>query len=203
MIHLTLALTSFVMTKSEARKEFLKKRQALTDAQRDVLNLQLYHRLFASGYIDLVHTLHIFLSMERTREPDTWQIIDRIRREMPNIRLVIPRVNDDGTMDHLYFEGLHQLKQSAMGILEPSQGVPASIHKIDMVLVPLVAVDVEGNRVGYGKGFYDRFLKDCRKDCKKIGISFFTPVEKFSDVQPHDVSMDVCFTPGGVFVFNT
>lgn len=191
------------MTKSEARREFLKKRQALTDAQRDVLNLHLYNRIFASGYLDLVRTLHIFLSMERTREPDTWQLIDRIRREMPYIRLVIPRVNEQGLMDNVYFEGLHQLKQSDMGILEPYQGIPATVNKIDMVLVPLVAVDVEGNRVGYGKGFYDKFLKDCRPDCKKIGISFFDPTEKFSDVEEHDVPLDVCFTPGGVFVFNT
>lgn len=189
------------MTKTEARKEFLKKRQALTDAQRDVLNLQLYNRFFASGFLDLVKTFHIFLSMERTREPDTWQLIDRIRREMPNIRLVIPRVNDEGFMDNIYFEGLHQLKQSGKGILEPSQGVPATIIKIDMVLVPLVAVDEEGNRVGYGKGFYDKFLKECRPDCKKIGISFFEPVGKFSDVQEHDVPLDACVTPGEVVIF--
>jgi 5-formyltetrahydrofolate cyclo-ligase len=193
----------FVMTKSEARKEFLKRRQALTDAQRDLLNLHLYNRFFASGYLDLVHTLHIFLSMERTREPDTWQLIDKIRREMPNIRLVIPRVNESGFMDHIYFEGLHQLKQSDKGILEPSQGIPASVHKIDMVLVPLVAVDVEGNRVGYGKGFYDKFLKTCRPDCKKVGISFFEPAEKFSDVQPHDVPLDACFTPEHMHTFQT
>ena len=191
------------MTKSEARREFLKKRQALTDAQRDLLNLHIYNRIFASGYLDLVHTLHIFLSMERTREPDTWQLIDRIRREMPNIRLVVPRLNDQGLLDNLYFEGLHQLKQSDRGILEPYQGVPAVVSKIDMVLVPLVAVDVEGNRVGYGKGFYDRFLKDCRPDCKKVGISFFAPTEKFSDVEDHDVPLNACFTPDEVFFFNT
>jgi len=191
------------MTKAEARKEYLRKRQALTDAQRDVLNLGIYHRFFASGYLDLVRTLHIFLSMERTREPDTWQLIDRIRREMPNIRLVLPRINEQGLLDHIYFEGLHQLKQSDMGILEPSQGVPATVTKIDMVITPLVAFDVEGNRVGYGKGFYDKFLKDCRPDCKKVGISFFPPAEKFSDVAAHDVALNACFTPDEVFVFNT
>lgn len=189
------------MTKTEARKEFLKRRRSLTDAQRDVLNLHLYNHLFASGYLDRVHTLHIFLSMERTREPDTWQIIDRIRREMPNIRLVVPRIGNEGNLDNIYFEGLHQLKQSDKGILEPAQGVPVSVSKIDMVLVPLVAVDVEGNRVGYGKGFYDKFLKMCRPDCKKVGLSFFEPAEKFSDVQPHDVPLDACVTPDNVFVF--
>lgn len=189
------------MTKSEARKVYLKKRQALTDGQRDIFNLNIYHRIFASGYLDLVHTLHVFLSMERTQEPDTWQLIDRIRREMPGIRLVLPRIKDNGLLDHIYFEGLHQLKENALGILEPQQGVPAPVNKIDMVIIPLVAVDVEGNRVGYGKGFYDRFLKECRPDCKKIGLSFFAPTEKFSDVESHDVPLDMCFTPDGVIVF--
>lgn len=189
------------MTKAEARKEFLKRRQALTDAQRDVLNLRLYNRFFASGYLDLIKTFHMFLSMERTREPDTWQFVDKIRREMPHIRLVIPRVNSDGSMDHIYFEGLHQLKQSDLGILEPTQGIPANVKNIDMVLVPLVAVDVEGNRVGYGKGFYDKFLTSCRPDCKKVGISFFEPAGKFSDIQPYDVPLDACFTPNELYKF--
>ncbi|HMJ69829.1 MAG TPA: 5-formyltetrahydrofolate cyclo-ligase [Cyclobacteriaceae bacterium] len=191
------------MTKAEARTLFLNKRKALSDAQRDVLNLNIYHRFFASGYLDLIHNLHIFLSMERTREPDTWQLIDRIRREMPNIRMIIPRVNEGGSLDHIYFEGLHQLKQSSLGILEPSEGVPANVNKIDMVIVPLVAVDVEGNRVGYGKGYYDKFLKECRPDCKKAGISFFGPSPKLSDVEDHDVPLDACFTPDGVLFFNT
>jgi 5-formyltetrahydrofolate cyclo-ligase len=194
---------SSVMTKAEARKAFLEKRKALPDAQRDVLNLKIYHRIFASGYLDLVRNLHIFLSIERTREPDTWQLIDRIRREMPNIRLIVPKINERGLLDNIYFEGLHQLKQNELGILEPAQGVPATVSKIDMVMVPLVAFDVEGNRVGYGKGFYDRFLKDCRPDCKKVGISFFGPVEKFPDVEDHDVPLDMCFTPDDVVIFNT
>jgi 5-formyltetrahydrofolate cyclo-ligase len=183
------------MTKSEARQFYLNKRQSLNDAERDILNLQIYHRFFASPYLDRVHIMHIFLSMERTQEPDTWQIIDKIRREMPNIRLVVPRINPQGTLDHLYFEGLHQLKQSKWGILEPAEGIPATISKIDFVLIPLAAFDVEGNRVGYGKGYYDRFLKECRPDCIKAGLSFFEPAEVFSDVEAHDVPLDLCFTP--------
>jgi 5-formyltetrahydrofolate cyclo-ligase len=189
------------MTKAEARILFLAKRKALSDAQRDVLNLNICHRFFASGYLGIIRNLHIFLSMERTREPDTWKLIDRIRREMPNIRLIIPRINEAGSLDHIYFEGLHQLKQSNLGILEPSDGVPANVNKIDMVIVPLVAVDMEGNRVGYGKGFYDRFLRECRPDCKKIGISYFEPLSKLTDVEEHDVPLDVCVTPDGVVVF--
>ncbi|HZY82604.1 MAG TPA: 5-formyltetrahydrofolate cyclo-ligase [Cyclobacteriaceae bacterium] len=186
------------MTKAEARVEYLRKRQALKDADRDELNRQIYERVFASGYLDSASTIHAFLSMERTREPDTWKIIEKI---LPRKKVVIPRINEQGLLDHFYYEGLHQLKQSSLGILEPQQGIPATVNKIDLVIVPLVIFDVEGNRVGYGKGFYDRFLKDCRSDCKKIGISFFRPVEKLDDVEEHDVPLDACFTPRQLFEF--
>jgi 5-formyltetrahydrofolate cyclo-ligase len=183
------------MTKAEARQFYLEQRKALSDAERDILNFRIYNRVFASGCLDLLHTVHIFLSMQRRNEPDTWNLIDKIRRELPNIRLVIPRINASGTLEHYYFEGLHQLKQSRFGILEPTQGIPANIIKIDFVFVPLAAYDIEGNRVGYGKGYYDRFLKECRPDCVKAGLSFFEPAEKFSDVEAHDVPLDICFTP--------
>jgi len=188
------------MTKAEARKKFLEKRKSLNDAERDILNLQIYNRFFASGYLDTVKTLHIFLSIERTREPDTWQILDRIRREFPHIRLVVPRINGD-RLEHFYFEGLHQLQQNNFGILEPAQGIPANPNKIDFVLVPLAAFDVKGNRVGYGKGYYDRFLKECRPDCLKAGLSFFEASDILSDVEEHDVPLDICFTPAEIYIF--
>ena len=108
------------MIKAEARRVFLDKRQKLNDAERDILNLSIYNRIFASGYLETIHTVHIFLSMERTREPDTWQILDKIRREMAGIRLVVPKISG-GQLENFYFEGLHQLKENTFGILEPSQ----------------------------------------------------------------------------------
>lgn len=189
------------MTKAQARKIYLAKRKALSQGERDMLNQHIYHNFFINPALSFVRTLHIFLSMERTLEPDTWGLIDRLRREMPFIRLVIPRIAENGELDHVYFEGLHQLKQSAFGIMEPVQGIPAEVTKIDFVLVPLLAVDRNGNRVGYGKGHYDRFLKECRADCTKAGISFFPPTEIFTDVEPHDVPLDLCFTPDGAIAF--
>ncbi|HEX8060928.1 MAG TPA: 5-formyltetrahydrofolate cyclo-ligase [Cyclobacteriaceae bacterium] len=191
------------MTKAEARQYYLEQRKALSDAERDILNFKIYNRIFASGYLELKKTVHIFLSMERTEEPDTWQLIDKIRRELPHVRLVIPRINDSGSLDHFYFEGLHQLKQNNFGILEPAQGIPATLTKLDFVFVPLAAFDVEGNRVGYGKGYYDRFLKECRPDCVKAGLSFFEPAETFSDVEAHDVPLNLCFTPTQVYTFGS
>ena len=62
--------------------------------------------------------------------------------------------------------------------------------EIDVVLVPLLCSDGQGYRVGYGKGFYDRFLVKCRPDCRKIGLSYFPPVDRIEDVTESDVKMD-------------
>jgi 5-formyltetrahydrofolate cyclo-ligase len=186
------------MTKAEARKFFLDKRNTLTAGMYQQLNLDLYNVFFASVDISFIRHLHIYLPIQKKKEPDTWQIIDRIRREFPHVRLVMPRVTDDGILEHLYFEGLHQLKENAWGIQEPQQGVPADPALIDMVIVPLLAVDTEGNRVGYGKGFYDRFLKECKPSCQKMGLSYFEPVDQIEDMQVFDVKLDSVLTPKGL-----
>lgn len=188
------------MTKEETRKIFLQKRQALSEAEFQQLNLQLYNQFFTQLDLSFIKCIHIFLPIENKREPDTWPIIDRIRREFPYVRISIPRVVE-GELENIYFEGLHQLKKNKWGILEPQQGVPTPSEKIDLVLVPLLAFDMFGNRVGYGKGFYDKFLEQCRTDCKKIGVSFFLPIEKIEDVNSFDIKLTGCLTPTEFFQF--
>ena len=64
-----------------------------------------------------------------------------------------------------------------------------------LVLVPGVCFDQTGHRVGYGKGFYDRFLKTCRPGCLKVGLSYFEPVDPIDDVHDGDVRLDFIVTP--------
>ena len=74
--------------------------------------------------------------------------------------------------------------------------------EIDLVLVPLLAFDQEGYRVGYGKGYYDKFLSQCREDVIKIGLSFFEPVDAISDINQFDMSLNYCVTPQQVYDFS-
>lgn len=189
------------MTKKQARDEAMASRKALSEGAYLSLNQQLYHQFFAHIDLSFTKVLHLFLSIEKKREPDTWMILDRIRREHPHVRLVVPRMKDDGMLEHFYYEGLHQLKTNAWGIAEPHQGVPAAVEKIDTVLVPLLAFDRQGNRVGYGKGFYDKFLATCRANTKKIGLSLFDPVEIIDEIDPWDVRLNQCVTPNGIVLF--
>jgi 5-formyltetrahydrofolate cyclo-ligase len=188
------------MNKAELRKVYLQKRLALTEDERANFNLAIYHQFFTWPPLNQIQQLHIYLPLDEKAEPDTWQIIDKLRREHAHIRLVIPKVIND-QLEHYYFEGMHQLQKSKWNIWEPKQGVPADVKKIDAVLVPLLAFDKTGHRVGYGKGFYDKFLIQCRPDCFKLGVSFFEPVDVIDEIEPTDVRLTGCVTPAGFIAF--
>jgi 5-formyltetrahydrofolate cyclo-ligase len=190
------------MNKKELRATYLSKRKALSEGEIAQYNLQLYQQLFIQVDLSFVKVLHTYLPLDKNKEPDTWAIIDRIRREFPHIRISIPKINaQTNEIESYYFEGLHQIANNAWGIPEPQQGVPTPVDKIDVVLVPLLVFDGLGNRVGYGKGFYDRFLSQCKHDCKKIGLSFFEPIKRIDDVNQFDVTLTGCVTPRGFYWF--
>lgn len=192
------------MTKQELRKIYLQKRKALSEAEYSQLNFQLYQNFFSNIDLSFIHTIHTFLPITVKREVDTWLIIDRIRREFPHIRLAIPKVNPQtGVFDSFYFEGLHQLAANEWGIQEPKQGIPTEPEKVDLVFIPLLAYDKKGYRVGYGKGFYDKFLATCRTDCKKVGLSLFNAEEKIDNANELDVRMDLCITPSTIINFKS
>jgi 5-formyltetrahydrofolate cyclo-ligase len=190
------------MTKANLRKEYLQKRVALSDEDYFRYNRQLYELFFSCVDLSLIHVLHTFLPMAKKKEPDTWLIVDRIRREFPHIRLSIPKINvKTNQLESYYFEGLHQLSENNWGIAEPKQGNPTPTEKIDMVLVPLLAFDQQGHRIGYGKGHYDRFLSTCRHDCQRVGISFFPPLRPISAMEGHDEKLNAVITPNQFFQF--
>jgi 5-formyltetrahydrofolate cyclo-ligase len=191
------------MTKQELRKIYLEKRQALSEAEYAQLNFQLYQNFFSIIDLSFIKVLHTFLPITSKKEVDTWLIIDRIKREYPHIRISVPRVNSKADrLENFYFEGLHQLTTNAWGIQEPKQGIPTEPEKIDMVLVPLLAFDQDGHRVGYGKGYYDQLLATCKPACKKIGVSLFLPEVKIEGTNNLDVRLDQCVTPAQVIQFS-
>jgi 5-formyltetrahydrofolate cyclo-ligase len=142
------------------------------------------------------------LPLEKNREIDTWQILQKIWLEFPEITTLTSRVDfDKETLETVAISSETKLVFNRWRILEPSNGETIEPEKIDTVLIPLLAFDKKGFRVGYGKGFYDKFLSVCRRDVLKIGLSYFQPVEEISDVQEFDVKIDFCVTPNDVKAF--
>jgi 5-formyltetrahydrofolate cyclo-ligase len=88
-----------------------------------------------------------------------------------------------------------------LGIIEPQNGMEILPDEMDLILVPMLICDKAGHRVGYGKGFYDRFLQLCRKDALKVAFSYFEPVDKIEDTSSFDVSLNLCITPQFIYEF--
>ena len=189
------------MTKKELRKIYLNRRKELSDEAFRQLNERLCDNLFVKVKVSQIQVLHTFLPIEKNREVNTWLIIDRIRKDFPQVRISVPKINNQTSeLEHYYFEDKDQLETNTWEIPEPIKGVPTPIEKIDAVLVPLLAFDRQGHRLGYGRGFYDRFLANCRPHCMKIGLTFFEMEEKIEGIGEKDIPLDMVITPESVFV---
>jgi 5-formyltetrahydrofolate cyclo-ligase len=187
------------VTKAELRKLYLEKQKAFTPAERAAKSGQIAEHFFETTKLPNIKTLHCFIPIEKFNEIDTMLIFERLWRELPGIQTVVPRADlATGEMRSLRFARETELVQNAWEIHEPVHHETVEAGDIDMVLVPLLACDRAGHRVGYGKGFYDRFLTGCRPDCLKIGLSYFPPIEAIDDVHEGDVRLDQVVTPDGV-----
>jgi 5-formyltetrahydrofolate cyclo-ligase len=190
------------MQKGELRKLFQAQRKALSTAEYNAKCVQVYNRFFSDVDLKKINVIHTFLSIDNNKEPDTWLIINKLHDEYSHVRIAVPRIipktND---LENFYLDSLTQLVTNEWGIPEPVSGTKTPSEQIDLVLVPLLIFDAQGHRVGYGKGFYDKFLGQCRSDTLRVGLSLFPPVEKIDDVNDFDVALDCCVTPEKMFVF--
>ncbi|WP_324674541.1 5-formyltetrahydrofolate cyclo-ligase [Hymenobacter sp. GOD-10R] len=180
----------------------LARRRTLAPEDLAQRNLQLAEQLFQHFEVAGWHWLHVFLPVARQKEPDTWLIIRQLWREHPSVQVAVPVVQPDGvSLRHYQLTPQTQLVESRWHIPEPvgaAEVVPAAL---DAVVLPLLAFDELGHRVGYGKGFYDRFLQECRPDTVRIGLSLEPPVKRIEDAWDGDVPLHACITPERVWRF--
>ncbi|PTR00057.1 5-formyltetrahydrofolate cyclo-ligase [Mucilaginibacter yixingensis] len=183
------------MTKSQLRKIYKEKREQLSEDEYASIN-QLILLQFQQLKLAGIRCIHLFLPMRERKEPDTWLIRDWLKANHPEIKIVFPQT-DFKTLTMRSFADDDQLVLSTnnYGISEPVSGNEVDVKEIDLVLLPLLVFDKWGYRVGYGKGFYDRFCAECREDTIFVGVSMFEPVNKIDDVNEYDVQMDACIMP--------
>lgn len=144
---------------------------------------------------------HIFLPIEQKTEIDTEGIISILLGLDKNV--IVPKVISPTQLEHFLLTDNTKFTTNNLNIPEPVDGITIETSKLDVVFIPLLAFDESGNRIGYGKGYYDRFLKNCRKDVIKIGLSFFEAEEKIDDIAPTDIPLDYCVTPFKTYSFKT
>lgn len=165
---------------------------------------EIAERLFAEYDFSTYRTVHSFIPISKFNEIETATIFERIWTDFPNIRTAVPSTNrSTDELEHYLYTRTTDLVENAWGIREPSGGEKADPKEIDLALVPLLCFDERGYRVGYGKGYYDRFLRLCRADCLKVGLSFFPPEPEIDDIHDGDVRLDACITPDRVYLMTS
>ena len=181
------------MKKQELRKIYKQKRKALSAVEVKNLQENIYKQVFEFDFSS-TETIHIFLSIEKLLEINTNPIIDFL---LLKNKTIVVSVSDfsTNTLKHFLFDRETKLKISSYGIPEPINGIEIDAKKIDLVFVPLLISDEKKYRVGYGKGFYDRFLAECRTDVKTIGLNFFQPIDAIEDINKFDIPLDQVIYP--------
>jgi 5-formyltetrahydrofolate cyclo-ligase len=188
------------MTKSELRQRFLERRKVLSSSERAEKSRRIAELFFANTDLSRIKLLHTFIPLENRNEVDTSLIIHEVWSRSPRIEVAVPRVNfKTGEVESLGYNAEIELIENAWGLREPGGGELVDPRTIDLALVPLLCFDERGHRVGYGKGFYDKFLRNCRPDCLKVGLSFFAAVDRIDDVHEGDILLDRCVTPERVY----
>lgn len=191
------------MKKEAIRALYKEKRSALSPQLKmkldDLLLIQ-----FQKLAIDIPSLLMTYSPIIKLNEFDPQTITDYCYFKNPSQQLFYPVIVDgkkNPQIRSVIVDDETLFKPNRYGIEEPVEGIDMFPSEIDLVIVPLLCFDRKGNRVGYGKGYYDRFLKNCRKDCIKVGFSYFSPVDNIDDINKYDVKLDFGVTPYAIFEF--
>lgn len=149
-----------------------------------------------------LHALLTYIPIATHHEPETRLCTRYLTFTNPGLQLAYPDTNTtEWTMKARIADENTPFGLKPFDLFEPLEGREIEVDELDFVFVPLLAMDKNGYRVGFGKGCYDRFLAHCRPDCVKVGLSYFDPIEKIEDRGEFDVPLDFGITPGNVYAF--
>jgi 5-formyltetrahydrofolate cyclo-ligase len=187
------------MLKKELRSKYKTYRKFLSEKDIDEMSLAIANKVLTLPIWEKTY-FHLFLPIEEQKEVNTEFILHLLSGKDKEI-CISKSDFESRKMAHYLLTDNTKIQKNDYNIPEPVDGLQVPVNKLEVVFVPLLAFDKNGNRVGYGKGFYDKFLSECNSDTIKIGLSFFEPEELISDVFEGDVKLDYCVTPKSVFEF--
>ena len=195
------------MTKQEARVLYRKERKALDEQEVAAKSKLISDLLFSRLPVHRYSIVHLFLPITKNNEPDTNLILEQLIRDFP-VDIYISKSLDNKELLHVPYSKNIILEKNKWGIEEPSDlkdalSSEAFFHKFSkeeiLVLIPLMIFDRLGNRIGYGGGYYDRFLACSGSNTTKVGLSLLDPIDQVEDANSQDIKMDFCITPTRVW----
>ena len=187
------------MKKTELRIKYKALRKQLSENETEEMSLAVANKLLTLPIWEKTY-FHIFLPITEHHELNTEFILHLLSGKDKEI--IISKSNfETRNMSHFLLTDNTKIKKNEYNIPEPVDGIEVPSHKIEVVFVPLLAFDKKGHRVGYGKGFYDKFLSECKPETIKIGLSYFEAEDLIEDVFEDDVPLDYCVTPDKIYEF--
>lgn len=187
-------------SKSEIRERHRLLRKGLKNEEREILSEKITERFleFLDKQKEIRH-VHIFLPIERLLEVNTYGLINKLFER--NINLYTSLVSADKiTLDTVALYRESTITLDKWGIPIPENAGKVSSNEIQLIVIPLLAFDLKGHRLGYGRGFYDRFLESLKQPILKVGFSYFLPIKSIPH-ENHDIALDICITPEKTFSF--
>jgi 5-formyltetrahydrofolate cyclo-ligase len=188
------------MNKANYRKEYKAKRKTLSKEEIDTRSIAIANHVL--HHFELVGKhIHTFVSIDGKKEINTRFLVNQLFAIDCKVSTSITHLSPD-YLEHTRIYSHTKYGFDSFGIPTPLTFESVKETDFDLIIVPLLCVDTQGNRIGYGKGFYDRFLNNCRTDCIFIGLSLFEPVDTLFETEPWDVQLHHCVTPEGVKTFS-
>ena len=188
------------MKKEELRLKYKLLRSHLSTNEIEELSLKIANQLLMLAIWNKRY-YHLFLSIKNHKEVETELILHILQGKDKEI--VLAKSNFDTTeMQHFLLTENTTIIESKLHIPEPQNGLEVPVDMLDVVFVPLLAFDQYGNRVGFGKGFYDKFLSKCKPETIKIGLSFFEAELQIEGLFQGDIKLNYCVTPTKIYQFN-
>ena len=182
------------MDKKSLRYLKLKERNSI--CKKDKKNLDKKINEILENDSDIINSKILMAYLSKNNEVD---ITEFIRKNLESKKIVIPYM-ENNLMKTSIIEKLEDLKLGKFGILEPKneKTIPINPKKIDTIIVPGIAFDETGNRIGYGKGFYDKFLSNL--NVKKIAVSFECQICSKITADIYDIKMNKIITEKRIII---
>lgn len=178
------------MPKRSIRAQFLAERKALPREQRDKLSKQIQEKFLSSELFAEVKCLALYCAVHNEVSTD---MVGRCAFAAGK-QVAYPRVAGEH-LEFVVVASSDDLTPGSFMVPEPVAGDRVPLDALDLVVVPGIVFDRTGHRLGYGRGYYDRALDDCRPDCAKVGFAYdFQVVDRLSIMQEHDRTLSVIIT---------
>ncbi len=185
--------------KESLRKKYLDLRKTITYKQIEESSIEICNSLLAHFNFSH-HQIHLFYPIEGKNEINTWPIHQKLIKKNVLHTSIYDHLKNEWNCVH--FDHKTTFVKQKFDVPIPKKFEYSNWQNIDVILMPLLCFDKFGNRIGYGKGIYDRICSKLKKSCIKIGLSYFEAHPYEIETDEFDIPLDFCLTPIKLYKFN-